>query len=228
MTSAGHNYQRLHIGRGAKAHLGDTYHVGESALKDWSTDGILIGHLGLDDLLGRLPCAEDAPFNLYSKQHELSCLPETRVNLLQEIYNWADGQDKQCIFWLNGLAGTEKSTIACTVARRYFEQDRLGASFFFSKGGGDVSHAGKFATSVAMQLANSIPTLHQHICDAIAERSSIASQSLRDQWHHLVFRPLSKLDGNGCYTSYVLVVDALDECDDDNNIQIIVQLLAEV
>ena len=78
-----------------------------------------------------------------------------------------------------------------------------------------------------MQLASSIPNLHTHIRDTIAKRSGIASQSLRDQWHHLVLRPLSKLEGAGRRTSYVLVVDALDECDSDNNIQVVIQLLAE-
>jgi hypothetical protein len=78
-----------------------------------------------------------------------------------------------------------------------------------------------------MQLVNSVPTLSQHICDAVTKRSGITSQSLRDQWHQLVLCPLSKLHGNGCHLSYVLIVDALDECDDDNNIRIILQLLAE-
>ena len=59
------------------------------------------------------------------------------------------------------------------------------------------------------------------------EYSDIVSRSLRDQWQLLVLSPLSKLDGNSCRTSYVLVVDALDECDDDNSIRIILQLLAE-
>lgn len=125
---------------------------------------------------------------------------------------------------MSGLAGTGKSTIARTVARNYYTQQRLGASFFFSRGGGDVSHAGRFVTSLAVQLAHNIPIFRQHICDAIAERSDIASQSLRDQWHHLILCPLSKLGGT---SSYVLVVDALDECNDDNDIRMIVQLLAE-
>ncbi|KAF2175486.1 hypothetical protein K469DRAFT_610575, partial [Zopfia rhizophila CBS 207.26] len=168
----------------------------------------------------------DASFNSYSKQQEPTCLPDTRIDLLNEICNWADGQDEQCIFWLNGLAGTGKSTIARSVARKYHEQERLGASFFFSRGGGDVSHAGRFVTSIAVQLANSVPTLQQHICATITERSDIASQSLHDQWRQLVLRPLSKQDGNGCQSSYVLVVDALDWCDD--NIRIIVQLLAKL
>ena len=72
-----------------------------------------------------------------------------------------------------------------------------------------------------------MPTLRRYICDAVAERGDITNQSLRDQWHQLVLCPLSKLDGNGCHSSYVLIVDALDECDDDNNIRIILQLLAE-
>jgi hypothetical protein len=128
---------------------------------------------------------------------------------------------------LNGLAGTGKSTIACTVACEYFEKRCLGASFFFTRGGGDVGHAGKFVTSIAVQLASSVPTLRRHISNAVTEHSDIASRSLRDQWQLLVLGPLSKLDGNGCRASYVLVVDALDEYDDDNNIQIILQLLAK-
>jgi hypothetical protein len=156
----------------------------------------------------------------------LTCLPHTRVDLLQEIYDWAGGRDERCIFWLNGLAGTGKSTIARTIARRYFERERLGASFFFSRGDEDVSHAGKFFTSIAAQLAYNIPSLRPHICDAVADQSNIASLSLSDQWRQLILSPLSKLE-NDSYQSYILVVDALDECNNEDDIRIILYLLAE-
>jgi hypothetical protein len=156
----------------------------------------------------------------------LTCLPNTRVDLLHEIYDWAEGQDERCIFWLNGLAGTGKSTIARTVARRYCEEERLGASFFFSRGGGDVSHAGKFFTSIGVQLAHNVPSIRQHICDAIAEQSDIASQSLCDQWRQIIFGPLLRLGNGSSASSYVLIVDALDECDKEEHIRIILQLLA--
>ncbi|KAF1815014.1 hypothetical protein P152DRAFT_392310 [Eremomyces bilateralis CBS 781.70] len=188
----------------------------------------LIVEKGSENELDRLPFSAEAPFNSFQNQHEPTCLPNTRVNILEEIFSWADGQDKRFIFWLNGLAGTGKSTIARTVARRCFDSVCLGASFFFSSGGGDVGHAGKFVTSIAVQLARNVSALHQHICDAIAERSDIAGQSLRDQWHHLVVRPLLKLDGKDSRSSYVLVIDALDECAKDSNIRIILQLLAEI
>ena len=125
------------------------------------------------------------------------------------------------------MAGTGKSTIARTIAKRYCEKDRLGASFFFSRGGGDVSHAGKFFTSIAVQLANNIPSLRHYICDAISNRKDIASQSFRDQWSQLILFPLSKFGSGSFPSSYILVIDALDECDKDEHIRMILQLLAE-
>jgi pantothenate kinase-related protein Tda10 len=100
-------------------------------------------------VLNTLPIAADAPFNAYQRQHDPTCLPNTRVDLLREIHSWADGENSPGIFWLSGLAGTGKSTIAQTVAADYHAEGRLAASFFFSRAGGDVSHAGRFITSVA-------------------------------------------------------------------------------
>ncbi|KAK7191834.1 vegetative incompatibility protein HET-E-1 [Paraphaeosphaeria sporulosa] len=88
----------------------------------------------------------------------------------------------------------------------------------------EITLAGKFVTSIAVQLADNITTCRQHIRDVIAERSNIAQTSLRDQWQHLVLRPLSQLHKPG---PFVIVIDALDECDNDNDVQIIVRLLAE-
>ena len=174
-----------------------------------------------------LPYAAQAPFNSYEKRHAPLCLPDTRVDLLKDIIAWCDGQDERCIFWLNGWAGTGKSTIARTIARRYYEQECLGASFFFSRGGGDVSHASKFFTTIAKQLASISDVLKSYICEAIEKDRDIARKSLGDQWRRLVLRPLSRLDTTFPYTPLLLVVDALDECDNEKDVRAIVQLLAE-
>jgi hypothetical protein len=78
-----------------------------------------------------------------------------------------------------------------------------------------------------MQLANNIPSLRHYICNAISSRTDIASQSFRDQWNQLILFPLSKLGSDSSSSSYVLVIDALDECDKDEHIRIILQLLTE-
>lgn len=184
-------------------------------------------NISREDPLKLLPFATNALFNSYDRQHEPICLPNTRVDLLQEIYNWSDGHDVRCIFWLNGLAGTGKSTIARTIARRYSERGHLGASFFFSRGVQDVSHAGRFFTSLAVQLSNQVPSLQHHISDAISKNKDIANQSLSDQWRQLIFHPLSKLNSNDSQRCYILIIDALDECDNEGHIRTILQLLAE-
>jgi predicted alpha/beta-fold hydrolase len=84
--------------------------------------------LDLNDVLKTLPIAGDASFNAYQRQHDPTCLPDTRVDLLQEIYNWADGENSPSIFWLNGLAGTGKSTIARTLVKKYFDSGGIAAT----------------------------------------------------------------------------------------------------
>ena len=125
------------------------------------------------------------------------------------------------------MAGTGKSTIARTVAHEYYNQKRLGANFFFSRGTEDRSHSGKFFTTVAVQLARLSSVLKEYICKAIAEHDDIDNQSLRDQWKYLILQPLSKLIANSCPSPLVLVIDALDECNGDKDVRGILQLLAE-
>ncbi len=125
------------------------------------------------------------------------------------------------------MAGTGKSTIARTIARKYYDEKRLGASFFFSRGGGDISHAGKFFTSIALQLAVQSDVLKAHICEAIAKCNKIASKGLRDQWAHLILQPLSRLEASSIQSPFLIIVDALDECDGDNGIRAIPQSLVE-
>jgi hypothetical protein len=82
-----------------------------------------------------------------------------------------------------------------------------------------------FFTSIAVQLANNIPSLRQYVYDAITK--DIASQSLRDQWDQLILRPLSRLGSGSSPSCYVLIVDALDECNKEEHARIILPLLAE-
>lgn len=42
-----------------------------------------------------------------------------------------EGNDDNCIFWLSGMVGTGKSTVARTMAQKLYDRNRLGASYFF-------------------------------------------------------------------------------------------------
>jgi hypothetical protein len=110
---------------------------------------------------------------------------------------------------------------------KYYKEKRLGAGFFFSRGGGDVNHAGKFFTSLAVELANNIPSLRPCINDTFSDCTDIESRSFRDQWRELILFTLLKLGSGSSLFPYVLVIDALDECDKVEHIRMILELLAE-
>ncbi|RDK41076.1 hypothetical protein M752DRAFT_294742 [Aspergillus phoenicis ATCC 13157] len=67
---------------------------------------------------------------------------------LKDIKSWATDPDRQAVFWLQGMAGTGKSTVSRTVARWLNNEGFLGGGFFFKKGGADRSQEGNsgFAT----------------------------------------------------------------------------------
>ncbi|KAG8912431.1 hypothetical protein FRC02_005996, partial [Tulasnella sp. 418] len=79
------------------------------------------------------PRADGACYDSASQTLSSFCLQETRVALLEEIEQWAEDPNSRPIFWLCGMAGTGKSTIARTVAKGFDEKNYLGASFFFSR-----------------------------------------------------------------------------------------------
>ncbi|KAF3104162.1 hypothetical protein TWF706_004632 [Orbilia oligospora] len=196
--------------------------------------------------LKKIPYARSAAFDSFAQQFDPKCHPDTRKEPLSQIEDWAKGSDRKGIFWLNGVAGTGKSTISRTVAQRFSRSSKvgsnvnnnfisekseniyLGASFFFKRGENERDNASKLFTTIAVQLSQELPELVPYIKRAIQEEPDIATKSLGRQFELLVFDPLQKLSQqNSYYTSrskmkagslsLLLVVDALDECRDESD-----------
>ena len=179
-----------------------------------------------DQVVATLPFASGAAFDSHNNKHQPKCLPRTRTELLAEIHRWVNENDQRYICWLNGVAGSGKSTIARTIAGNYDFRGKLGASFFFSRESGDLSNSTRFVASLARQLATAVPHTKRYICAALTEQKNILEQSLREQWNRLIFRPLSELDGKMCPSPLLLVIDALDECDNERDVKEILRVLA--
>ena len=100
-------------------------------LVDKKTDKL---HQKID--FAKLPIAKGASFDAHLEEHNTRCLTNTRVVLQRQIKEWAKDGTGKPIFWLNGMAGTGKSTIARTIAQSFADEGQLGASFFFQERGG--------------------------------------------------------------------------------------------
>jgi len=77
--------------------------------------------------------------------------------------------------WLDGLAGTGKSTIAQTVADHYHAAKQLGASFFCFGTTPTVATSVSYSPPLASQLSAFNPCLGEHVCRAM--RKDIDLQS---------------------------------------------------
>ena len=60
----------------------------------------------------KLPFADGAAYNSFTDHLDARCHEKTRVELRQTIQAWAEDINGKSIFWLNGMAGTGKSTIS--------------------------------------------------------------------------------------------------------------------
>ncbi|KAH8701383.1 hypothetical protein GQ44DRAFT_54930 [Phaeosphaeriaceae sp. PMI808] len=177
--------------------------------------------------LAKLPVATGASFNSHNEEHNARCLPNTRTELLDEITTWANTKHSKSIFWLSGMAGTGKSTIARTIAQLFVSRGQLGASFFFKKGEGERGNASRFFTTIATDLVAHEPGMLPGIRKALNEDSAIANKTLKDQFEKLILQPLLGIkQAPSQVLARVVVIDALDECEQEQDIRAILQLLA--
>ncbi|KKP07235.1 hypothetical protein THAR02_00665 [Trichoderma harzianum] len=173
----------------------------------------------------KIPVAEGAAFDSHAEEHNPTCLPDTRVELLQHIISWTQDPNAKAIFWLNGMAGTGKSTVSRTIAKSLLRTGRLGASFFFKRGEGDRGSSAKLFTTITAQLSIMQPDIASYFQHAIKSNSDIGNKGLREQFNKLIAQPLSKIPPGQRKSGFiVIVIDALDECDPEDDVKLIIRL----
>ncbi|KAJ7609940.1 hypothetical protein FB45DRAFT_761681 [Roridomyces roridus] len=155
----------------------------------------------------------------------------TRQKLFKELNQWLDDPGPRPVYFLSGGAGLGKSSIAhqlCTRLDNSTDGPRLGASFFFVRGSGDLESTRLFFSSLAHQLASSQPSLCSHIIGAAHEYLKGGS---RQQMKH-TFEGLFRRPFQGTVVTLprpiVLVIDGLDECKDRELIPNLLELLLEL
>jgi len=158
-------------------------------------------------VLNTCPRARGAGYQHGDRQ---GCLTGTREAILDKIESWTKDFDRSPVYWLNGLAGTGKSTIAQTTSQQLFADGQLGASFFCSRDFKDRRDLHLIFPTLSFQLAYRYPDFRSVLVPLLQSNPDIGYESLCNQMEKLIVAPLKEKG-----ISTVIVIDALDECTDD-------------
>jgi NACHT domain len=173
-----------------------------------------------------LPRALYASHDSVREDAPASCLEGTRVTILAEIMSWLESANGEWspVYWLPGLAGIGKSTIAKTIAERAQDKAMLGASFFFSRNYAPLRDPGLVFPTLAFQLAQSDKQFKDVIVEALQQDPRVEDKELLVQFQGLILTPLLKINPSPQPT--LIVLDALDECEEKGAVEILRLLLS--
>ncbi|KAJ6565867.1 hypothetical protein DFH09DRAFT_1472612, partial [Mycena vulgaris] len=154
---------------------------------------------------------------------EPACHPGTRINVLQELREWSvDTKPASTILWVHGSAGAGKSAIAQMFAGDCQAQGRLGGSFFFRRGHPKRGTWHGLFTTIAYQLARSIPEFMPHLQDVMDRDPLVVGRAMAVQFQRLLVEPFGRMAELQFLP--VVVIDGLDECADHQVQQQILRL----
>ncbi|CAE6527439.1 unnamed protein product, partial [Rhizoctonia solani] len=199
-----------------------------------STLAIIEQH-AMDARLEKLAPAISARYNLENKNipRRGPCTEGTRTKVLDAMYQWAICKDTGNIYWMSGMAGTGKTTIAYTLCKRLDVGSNrnlgrnLGASFFCSRSLPECRSVGKIMPSIAYQLAQRFQPYQHVLCEAIKNNPDAQDGGPGVQFESLIVGPLSDPKVKEAFPlNVVVVIDALDECEDATSTRQILDTLS--
>lgn len=185
------------------------------------------------------------------------CTPGTRTKILNQITTWANdcSSDSPRVFSLTGQAGSGKTTIAYTIAKKFEKEDQgfkgveLAANFFCSRQVEETRRQNAIIPTLVYQLAQKFKPFAIALHDA--NDFDTVNQVIRVQMKKLLVRPWQKCRPSEnsarppylitkqlkkfltqpwqrSRPSYLIIIDALDEIDERGGVEFLRELLKAI
>ncbi|KAG8689716.1 hypothetical protein FRC11_001001 [Ceratobasidium sp. 423] len=154
------------------------------------------------------------------------CTPGTRTAELDRLVAWTNypPADRKGVYWMNGMAGTGKTTIAYSLCSCLEEQGKLAASFFCSRLIPECRNVKLIIPTLAYQLARFSRPFRSALSQALETDPDAHTRSLKVQFENLIAKPSIEVR-NALPEDLVVVIDALDECENENSVGQILDIL---
>ena len=156
------------------------------------------------------------------------CMPGTREHILDTLDAWAVDDEAPRVYWLNGMAGTGKSTIAHSLCELLDKKGKLGSSFFCSRSDTALRDVKVVIPTIASMLALSSPSIQSKLCQVLENHPDVANlNSLPEQFNLLITGPIESVVPNKINTYKIVVIDAIDECSHQLKVESLIKAICD-
>jgi len=155
-------------------------------------------------------------------------MPGTREGILNKLVAWVLNEPT-AIFWLAGMAGTGKTSIAVTLSRMLEKEPAvmMGGGFFCSRSAGSIARTDvrRILPTLAGLLAGHSLEFARALAVELEEDLRIGHKPVTEQMGPLLRKPLAALSETTL--PLIFLIDALDECHDQLELAQLIKDIAE-
>ena len=154
----------------------------------------------------------------------LCCMEGTRESLLNQIMSWAaNGSDSGNVYWIHGSPGIGKTSLAHSICEKLHDKQQLAGAFFCQRDDASLSELRNILPTLISKLAEIFPPFRSIVADRLRSDPNLTSTSMKDSLFLNFICNLSRHPEH----ALVIVIDALDECGDDQNRPVLLKVLTE-
>jgi hypothetical protein len=168
-------------------------------------DKLLIMHQA--SVLDALKPVKDVQYDKHPPSLRRNCTEGTREQILTDLMEWARSYNTPKIYWLCGMAGTGKTTIARSFCQRLKDERILGASFFCSRTLEETREIRAVIPTIAHELATHTAVIPSLLIEAVKQDQGIASAQPNVQFTSLIRDPINR----SLARPHIVAFDAFDE-----------------
>jgi hypothetical protein len=141
------------------------------------------------------------------------------------LNDWAnDDAQGLTTLWVNGMAGTGKTTIASTFAKNMADQGVLGAAFFIDRQDAQRCDLSRIVQTIAYELAKNNHRQLEAMWTVLRDDPTFERLPFEKQVRLLIAEPLDIVRPE----TLVIVIDGLDECGASNGASLLKTLIASL
>jgi DNA polymerase III delta prime subunit len=157
------------------------------------------------------------------------CMEGTRQSILNQIMVWvADSQEmsngpRSNAYWFYGSPGIGKTSLAHSICARLHDREQLAGAFFCRRDDPSLSKHRNILPTLISKLAGIFPPFRTIVVNRLRNDPNLSPESMKgslflDFIHDVARQPERAL---------VFVIDALDECGDDQSRPVLLKVLID-